>query len=304
MSAPVTITVGTAQAKLYFIHTDHLNTSRLIADEQQRTVWRWDNTDPFGGNPPDENPSALGTFEFPLRFPGQYADKETNLHYTYFRDYDAGVGRYVQSDPIGLMGGLNTYSYVGSNPLTYTDETGEIAWVIAGAGIGAALNVAITVGYNAYTGQSTTWQQVGAAAASGAISGAFGALGGPLGGTIARAIGARATSGFAVAGSAAFSAAGGYVGQVAANCIDPANASDPLNAALWAGLSGGLAGNFISTPGLTTIRQAQYFGPTTFAGVNRNAIVPSAAASAALGGGSVLGWPIGGPPSSGCGCRP
>jgi RHS repeat-associated protein len=288
---------------LSYIHTDHLNTPRLITNQAGQTVWRWDNVEPFGGNLPNENPSGLGNFTCNLRYAGQYFDKETNLHYNYFRDYDPAIGRYIQSDPIGLAGGINTYSYVGSNPLIYEDPTGEIAWVIAGAGIGAAINVTITLAANAYSGQSTSWQQIGAAAASGAISGAFGALGGPLGGTIARTLGARATSGLAVAGSAAFSAAGGYVGQVAANCIDPANATDPLNSALWAGLGGGLATRFIATPGLTTIRQAQYFGPTTFAGVNRNAIVPSAAASAAVGGGSVLGWPIGGPPSSGCGCR-
>ena len=230
-------------------------------------------------------------------------DRETNLNYNYFRDYDPSTGRYVQSDPIGLMGGINTYAYVGGNPLSYEDPTGEVPWVVAGAAIGAAVNVGITLVANASQGQSTTWQQVGAAAASGAIAGAYSALGGPLGGTIARAIGARATSGLATTGSAAFSAAGGYVGQVAANCIDPENASSPLNAALWAGVGGGLAGRFISTPGLTTIRQAQYFGPTTFAGVNRSAIVPSVASSAAVGGGAVFGWPISGPPSSGCGCR-
>jgi RHS repeat-associated protein len=117
-------TPAQAQAKLYFIHVDHLNTPRLIADDQQRTVWRWDNTDPFGGNPPDENPSGLGAFEFPLRFPGQYADKETNLHYNYFRDYDPSLGRYGESDPIGLRGGLNTYAYVYDNPLDLVDPKG------------------------------------------------------------------------------------------------------------------------------------------------------------------------------------
>jgi RHS repeat-associated protein len=120
-------------AKLYFIHTDHLNTPRLIADEQQRTVWRWDNTDPFGGNPPDENPSGLGAFEFPLRFPGQYADKETNLHYNYFRDYDPAIGRYIQSDLIGLAGGINTYAYVRGSPLNVADPLG-LAAAAAGAG--------------------------------------------------------------------------------------------------------------------------------------------------------------------------
>jgi hypothetical protein len=53
-------------------HTDHRNTPHLIADERQRTTSRWDNSAPFAGNPPDENPSGLRVFKFPLRFPGQY----------------------------------------------------------------------------------------------------------------------------------------------------------------------------------------------------------------------------------------
>ena len=53
-----------------------------------------------------------------------YQDKETNLHYNYFRDYDPAIGRYVQADPIGLSGGINLYAYVDSNPLSYTDPLG------------------------------------------------------------------------------------------------------------------------------------------------------------------------------------
>lgn len=51
-------------------------------------------------------------------------DKETNTHYNYFRDYDPGTGRYVQSDPIGLRGGINTYSYARSSPLLFVDSLG------------------------------------------------------------------------------------------------------------------------------------------------------------------------------------
>jgi len=72
----------------------------LITNQVGQAVWRWDNSDPFGGNVPDENPSGLGNFTCNLRLPGQYFDRETNLHYNYFRDYDPGIGRYVQPDPI------------------------------------------------------------------------------------------------------------------------------------------------------------------------------------------------------------
>src|SRR3954466_4833852 len=101
-SAPVSITVTRALA-LNFIEVDHLNTPRLIEDSNQQVVWRWDQQEPFAVNLPDENPSGLGAFEFPLRFPGQYADKETNLYYNYYRDFDGALGRYLESDSIGTV---------------------------------------------------------------------------------------------------------------------------------------------------------------------------------------------------------
>jgi len=124
-SVTVNVTVNAAEAKLYYIHVDHLNTPRLIADRSGNTVWRWDQREPFGNDAPNGDPNNTGSvFDFPLRFPGQYFDKEINLAYNFYRDFDSGIGRYVQSDLIGLAGGINTYAYVNSRPLDGKDFFG------------------------------------------------------------------------------------------------------------------------------------------------------------------------------------
>jgi RHS repeat-associated protein len=110
---------------LSYIHPDHLNTPRLVANMSGTPVWRWDNTEPFGDSMPNEDPNNTGNvFDMPLGFAGQYRDRETGIFYNYFRDYDPVLGRYVQSDPIGLQGGINTYVYVGNTPTMMIDPTG------------------------------------------------------------------------------------------------------------------------------------------------------------------------------------
>jgi RHS repeat-associated protein len=126
VSSAVTVKVTNNAAQVYYIHSDHLNSPRLITDAANKLVWQWDQSDPFGNNVP-----ASGTaFEFNLRFPGQYFDRETNLFYNYFREYDPSTGRYIESDPIGLAAGPNTYAYVANQPTRYTDPLGLCPWCI------------------------------------------------------------------------------------------------------------------------------------------------------------------------------
>jgi RHS repeat-associated protein len=109
---------------VFYVHTDQLNAPRKISRPSDNALrWRWDPT-PFGEGVPDQNPASIGTFVYNLRFPGQQFDVESNFNYNYFRDYDAALGRYVESDPIGLDGGLSTFSYVQGDPLARVDEEG------------------------------------------------------------------------------------------------------------------------------------------------------------------------------------
>jgi len=103
---------------LYYVHTDHLGTPIALTDEAGMVQWKAHYT-PFGKAIVDVD--NLGQN---IRFPGQYFDSETNLHYNYFRDYDPSTGRYLQSDPIGLAGGINTYGYVSGNPVNLIDPYG------------------------------------------------------------------------------------------------------------------------------------------------------------------------------------
>jgi RHS repeat-associated protein len=115
---------GGGGVEIFYVHTDHLNTPRMITQASNNAVrWQWDDSG-FGDSSPDENPESAGAFEYNLRFPGQYFDEETGLSYNYLRDYDPATGRYVESDPAGLGGGVNTYAYVGGNPISFVDQYG------------------------------------------------------------------------------------------------------------------------------------------------------------------------------------
>ncbi len=139
--APVGVLSG---LDVLYIHTDQIGTPRVVTDGSV-DLWRWDST-PFGVGAANEDVDGDGIdLVFDLRFSGQYSDSETGFNYNYFRTYDPLTGRYLESDPIGLFGGTNTYAYVGANPKQYTDPQGLLAWCAAGPFgvafcIGQALN--------------------------------------------------------------------------------------------------------------------------------------------------------------------
>ncbi len=104
---------------IYYYHNDHLGTPMMMSDSSGSTVWQGE-FKPFG-----EPLSVSGSIINNLRFPGQYYDAETGLHQNGWRDYKTEIGRYVQADPIGLLGGdVNYFVYVWNSPVNYIDPLG------------------------------------------------------------------------------------------------------------------------------------------------------------------------------------
>ena len=110
--------------RIAWLHSDHLLTARAATDKSQNLIWRW-HSDAFGvGEAESLVRAGQPELTLNLRFPGQYHDAESGLYYNYFRSYDPSMGRYTQSDPIGLLGGVNTFGYVAGNPLARLDPYG------------------------------------------------------------------------------------------------------------------------------------------------------------------------------------
>ena len=121
---PVAIIDGPPSSPtVYYVYADHLNTPRVALDRLGQQRWSWV-AEPFGDSSPNEDPLSLGPVRINLRAPGQYHDVESGLAYNWNRSYDSSVGRYTQSDPIGLAGGINTYAYVEGNPVSNIDPLG------------------------------------------------------------------------------------------------------------------------------------------------------------------------------------
>lgn len=135
-----------------YYHNDHLGAPQRITDAAGTVVWSA-SYDAYGKATALTTANAATAVTSHLRYPGQYWDAETGLHYNDRRYYDPDVGRYIARDPVGFEGGVNLYAYVGASPNRYIDPTGEVAFLapLAWAGARAAASTAIRWAARRYT---------------------------------------------------------------------------------------------------------------------------------------------------------
>jgi RHS repeat-associated protein len=143
---PIDLPLAIAEtATLTMVHADHLGRPTRMTDAAKSTVWQaiWK---PWG-----EVHSLSGTLTQNLRFPGQYFQIETGLHYNHHRTYDPVTGRYTQPDPLRFVDGPSVYAYARSSPFIVTDRDGRCPMCLAAApyvsaGLAAAGDALVAAG--------------------------------------------------------------------------------------------------------------------------------------------------------------
>ncbi len=254
-------------SQVNYVHNDHLGRPELITNSNQAIVWK-------GYTSSYDSTMVQTNIEpFNLGFPGQYFDAESGLWYNWNRYYDPSIGRYIQSDPIGLLGGTNPYAYVGNNPISYIDETGEVGML--GAAYGA-----VAGGIGGYV--TGGWKGAVVGAGTGAVVGAVNPWASHYVGAAAGSVGAN------------------ILGQALGNKLSNKDITDPCNYNYFA-IAGAAVGGAVGGPTNHVIaRYAPYMRvnmigkPLGTSGINRTpglilgAVVEGGIVGAGEAGGNYL----------------
>ena len=112
------IAINSLNNSMYYVQTDHLGPPQVATNDSKQIVWQ-------AQNKAFDRAVVINQIgDLNIGFPGQYYDQESGLYYNINRDYDPTTGRYIQTDPIGIKGGLSTYAYVLGNPVLLVDQSG------------------------------------------------------------------------------------------------------------------------------------------------------------------------------------
>ena len=253
---PVFLKTGTLDnptaKNYYYYHNDHLGTPYKLTDNTGYVVWSGE-FDSFG----NAQLATSNKIQNNLRFPGQYFDQESGLHYNWYRYYDPEIGRYITSDPIGLAGGVNTYAYVAGNPVGLYDPYGLFCFskdAISGlsgftsgfvGGLIDTKNPFGALGYGIVNGVLSYFagDYVGGGYAAGAVTGAFNGANTPNGISAKGAVISGIIGGTAGAqGSIAASVTAGVVGALVTPLPRYANPRSYRGSGFGGVIKGGFSG--------------------------------------------------------------